>query len=200
MKLTFLTQVCASAVSALAFIPICAAQNSLVGEWQGTLDANGSPVHVAWHVTAAPDGKITSTVDNIDENIYGIKVKETSLKGSDVALLVDDTVQVNGQDIPIKGDFAGTLSADGSEVNGTLTQTEPQPATVQIHFKRAATQASPAASSAVATSQSSFSMESFRGSYSGTLNDNEIDGLWTEGDSIALNFRRVPEKGAATAK
>jgi hypothetical protein len=99
-------------------------------------------------VTAAPDGKITSTVDNIDENIYGITVKETTLKGSDVALLVDDTVQVNGQDTAIQGDFAGTLSANGSEVNGTLTQTEPQPATVQIHFKRAGGEAPQAAAPA----------------------------------------------------
>ena len=139
MKAAFFTKLSILALSTLAIVPFASAQTSLVGDWQGTLDANGTTFRVAWHVTAAPDGKITSTFDNIDENIYGIKVKTTSFKGSDIAMSVDDVIQVNGQNVPIKGDSTAVLSPDGDELNGTWTQTEPQQGPAQIHFKRAVT-------------------------------------------------------------
>lgn len=163
MKGSFFTRFSILAASALALVPFGSAQTSLAGEWQGTLDANGSTFRVAWHATAAPDGKITSTFDNIDEGIYGIKVKTTSLKGSDITISVDDVVQINGQNTPIKGDFTGVVSADGSEVNGDMAQTEPQQATAQVHFKRAAAQATQAAPVSAAPSPN------IAGDWSGTL-------------------------------
>ena len=48
-----------------------------VPDWNGTLDAGGNVIHVAWHLTVATDGAATSTLDNIDESVYGIKVKST---------------------------------------------------------------------------------------------------------------------------
>ena len=126
------------AIAIVYLVPVSSAQASLAGDWQGTLDANGSTFRVAWHVTAAPDGTITSTFDNIDENIYGIKVKTTSVKGSDITMSVDDVIEVNGQSAPVKGEFTGTISSDGNEVNGAWTQAEPEQPPAQIHFKRAA--------------------------------------------------------------
>jgi hypothetical protein len=151
MKSALFTRLSLLALSALILVPFASAQTTLAGEWQGSLDANGTTFRIAWHVTAAPDGKITSTFDNIDQNIYGIKVKTIAVKGSDITLSVDDVVQINGEDAPIKGDFTGTVSADGNEVNGTWTQTEPQQTAAQIHFKRAAAAAAQMAPSTAAS-------------------------------------------------
>jgi hypothetical protein len=126
------------AISIMSMAAISSAQANLTGDWQGTLDANGTTFRVAWHATAAPDGKITSTFDNIDQSIYGIKVKTTAIKGSDITMSVDDIMQINGQDTPIRGEFKGVVSADGKEVNGTWTQTDPEQPPAEVHFKRVA--------------------------------------------------------------
>ncbi|HEY3703450.1 MAG TPA: hypothetical protein VGL22_00210 [Terracidiphilus sp.] len=129
-------------LAALAFAAQCFGQSSLVGEWEGTLNAGGNEVHIAWHVTAGAAGVVTSTFDNKDEGVYGIKVKDLVLTGSKLTLAIDDQVEVNGSAANIRGTFDGTVSADGNEVTGTWTQTDPQeepPA--EIHFKRSAPQA-----------------------------------------------------------
>ena len=107
------------AISAMSMGAISSAQASLTGEWHGTLDANGTTFRVAWHATAAPDGKIISTFDNIDQSIYGIKVKTTTVNGSDITMSVDDVIQINGQATLIRGEFTGVVSPDGEEVTGT---------------------------------------------------------------------------------
>jgi hypothetical protein len=119
MKAAFLLKFAIFTLLALATTSFCAAQANLAGNWEGTLDAGGGTFHIAWHALAAPDGTLASTFDNIDQNIYGIKVKSTSLKGSDLTMSVDDAVSVNGQDFPIAGDFVGKISSDGNEVTGT---------------------------------------------------------------------------------
>jgi len=136
MKNAPLIKLSVSMLLSLAFTPFCSAQASLAGDWQGTVDINGNTLHVVWHAVAAPDGTLTSTFDNVDENLFGIKVKTLSLKGSDLAMSVDDVISINGQDVPIRGNFAGTVSTNGNETNGTWTQTDPEQPPAEIHFKR----------------------------------------------------------------
>jgi hypothetical protein len=125
----------------------CHAQASLAGDWDGVLEVPGSEVHLAWHVTAAADGTITSTFDNKDEGVTGIKTKVTSLKDSKLSIAVDDQIEVNGSAVNVRGTFEGTVSADGTEVTGNWTQTDPEPqGPFELHFKRAgAPVAAPAA-------------------------------------------------------
>jgi hypothetical protein len=130
-----------AAVASLALVPACSAQAQLAGDWQGTLEVSGATIHVVWHAVAASDGTITSTFDNPDEGLYGIKVKTVALKGSNLTMMVDDTPNANGQVIAIRGNFEGVVSADGNEANGTWTQSEPAQPPMQVHFKRAAAQA-----------------------------------------------------------
>jgi len=144
----------------LATAPSAFAQARLAGDWQGTLDANGTIFHLVWHVTAAADGTLTSTFDNLDEGIYDIKAKTTTVKGSDVAAEVDDTVQANGQDMKVSGSLVGKLNSDGTEMAGTFTQTEPQAQpTANVLFKHSAVQAVTAAAAPPAIA----------GNWSGTL-------------------------------
>lgn len=138
MKVASLLKLFVPALFAFTLTPHCTAQANLAGDWNGTLDAGGNVMHVAWHLTVAPDGSFASTLDNIDENIFGIKVKSTTIKDSQVALSVDDNIQANGQDVHLAGSFAGKISADGKEASGIWTQTEPQQGELEVHFVHAA--------------------------------------------------------------
>ena len=125
---------------------LCRAQASLAGEWEGVLEAGGNEVHIAWHVTAAPDGTVTTTFDNKDEGVMGIKAKVTEFKDSKITVAVDDQVDVNGQTLQIRGTLVGTVSADGNELSGTWTQTDPQEQPPSdLKLKRTTAQAAPAA-------------------------------------------------------
>ena len=159
MKVASALKLSFSALVALTLAPVCPAQANLAGDWNGTLEAGGSLMHVAWHLNVAPDGTMTSTLDNIDENVFGIKVKSTTIKDSDVALTVDDTIQTNGQELHLVGSFSGKVSADGKEVNGTWTQTEPQQGELEVHFVHAGQAAPPASAQSPVV-----------GDWSGTLN------------------------------
>jgi hypothetical protein len=114
------------------------AQSKLAGDWQGILEVGGTQVHVAWHVVATADGSLISTLDNLDQNIYGIKAKSTSVKGSDVTITVDDVVQVNGQDLQLRGEFVGTVNSDATELHGTWTQSEPEQPPSPLELKHSA--------------------------------------------------------------
>ena len=129
---------------ALTLSPVSFAQSPIAGDWQGTLDANGTPFHVAWHVVAAKDGSLTSTLDNVDQGIFGIKTKATVLKGSDISMDVDDMIQVNGQEVNLKGTFEGKLNSDSTELTGTWTQIEPAQPAAPLQMKHVPAQAAAA--------------------------------------------------------
>lgn len=131
----------------------CHAQKQLVGDWQGTLTVQGTVVHLLWHVTAAPDGSVTSTFDNVDEGVSGIKVKTLEVKGSDVTSTIDDTVSAGGQDVHIAGTLTGKLSADATELTGTWQQTDPQEQEGEIDLKRTAAEKPAAAAEPTAAAQ-----------------------------------------------
>jgi hypothetical protein len=144
------------AVTALTLTSFCSAQAKLAGDWQGTFDQNGVTFNLVWHVTAASDGTLTSTLDNVTQSIFGIKAKTTTVKGSEVKIEVDDVISPNGQPISLKGSFAGTLNKEENEVTGTWTQVDPPQDPLQITFKHGVVQPptiSPAAAVPLTPSQ-----------------------------------------------
>ncbi|HEY2470396.1 MAG TPA: hypothetical protein VGI45_21555 [Terracidiphilus sp.] len=259
MKPTLMFRLVIVTASALVIAPLCSSQANLAGDWTGTLEADGNTMHVAWHLAVAPDGALTSTLDNIDQNIYGIKVKSTTIKGSDIALSVDDDIQVNGQESHVRGSFAGTVAAGGKEATGTWTQDEPAQPPVAVHFVHSQ-QAAPAASGTSASTSEpsvvgdwagtleagggqlrlvlhitaakdgtltatldsidqgangipvktatfkdgklSLDVAAVNGTYEGTVNKDasEIAGNWTQGQTLALNFKRTQPQTAAAPK
>ena len=124
------------ALAALALAPFSSAQAKLAGDWQGTyVDSNGITFRLVWHVTAAADGKLISTLDNVDQSIFGMKVKTTIVKGSDVKMEVDDVISPNGQPIHLKASFNGTLNTEEDKVVGTWTQSAPPQDSLQVTFR-----------------------------------------------------------------
>ena len=123
-------------MASLAAAPFSSAQAKLAGDWQGTyVDSNGITFRLVWHVTAAPDGKLTSTLDNVDQSIFGIKTKTTTVKGSDVHFEVDEVISPNGQPIHLKASFNGTLNKEEDKVVGTWTQSAPPQDSLQVTFR-----------------------------------------------------------------
>jgi fermentation-respiration switch protein FrsA (DUF1100 family) len=137
MKRAVLHKFAILALAALALSLASRAQSPITGDWQGTLNAGDAHFRIAWHVVAAKDGSITSTLDNLDQSIYGIKVKSTVLNGSSLTLAVDDTIQANGEEINVRGSFEGTLDKDATEVKGTWSQSEPAEPPAELDLKRA---------------------------------------------------------------
>src|ERR1700757_4128798 len=148
MKRILLARLSILAAAVLTLAPFSSAQAKLAGDWQGTFEQNGVPFQLVWHVTAASDGTLTSTLDNVTQNIFGIRTKKTTVKGSEVRIEAEDVISPNGQDVNLKGSFAGTLNNEANEVSGTWTQIDPPQDPIQITFKHNPAQSAPTAPAA----------------------------------------------------
>jgi len=83
----------------------------VVGSWSGSLSAGGGQVRLVFHVEYA-DGRLSGTMDSPDQGQEGLPISEITFDGS--------TLRV---DLTYAGAyFEGTLSADGSKVEGSWNQ------------------------------------------------------------------------------
>lgn len=101
-----------------------AAQPKIAGDWQGTLNAGGVELHLILHIQAAADGKLSATMDSVDQAAMGIPVSDIALNGSKLNMTVD----------AVHGTYEGTVNAGTSEIDGTWSQGAP----MQLNFTRAA--------------------------------------------------------------
>jgi hypothetical protein len=100
--------------SAEAQPPAAGATQPLVGSWQGAVTAGPNTFRIGMVVTTTASG-VEAYLVSIDQDSSRLPVGQITLSGSDVRL-----------DLPaIGGNYAGTFSADGSEIVGTLTQGMP---------------------------------------------------------------------------
>src|SRR5215469_7658341 len=84
----------------------------LEGEWNGALDANGTKLRLLLKVSKDKDGKLTATIDSLDQNANGIPVTSVTYTGNDVKL------ELGG----IAASFQGKMNADGTEISGDWKQ------------------------------------------------------------------------------
>lgn len=108
------------------FTPICVAQAQLAGDWQGTLRAGGAELRLVLHIRDASNGKLSATLDSIDQGTLGIPVSAISLKGSAVSMIIE----------AVHGKYEGTVGRGAKEIDGTWSQGQP----LELNFKRAAPQ------------------------------------------------------------
>jgi hypothetical protein len=149
------------ALAVAALSPLSRAQSQLVGEWLGTAKVGDTQLRVAWHVTTAKDGSITSTIDNLDQRIYAIPVSSMTLKDNALTLTLDTVRALDGDTINIRGTFTGTINADATELHGSWVQGQ----TLELDLKRVSLQA---ALNAEAQSQ-------LAGDWQGTLNAGGVE-------------------------
>ena len=93
-------------------LPLMSAQTqNAVGDWQGTLDANGTTLHVVVHITE-DGGGFKATLDSPDQGATGIPVGSVSVAGSVLKFEVPT----------VGGSYEGHFSAGGQAVDGTWSQ------------------------------------------------------------------------------
>jgi pimeloyl-ACP methyl ester carboxylesterase len=123
MRIPFISILALLAFAGLVLSPLCHAQTSFAGDWQGTLNAGGVELRLALHIAAAKDGSFTATLDSIDQGANGIPVTTVTLKDSKLSLTVD----------AVHGSYEGTVNKDATEIDGTWSQGMP----LELNFKRA---------------------------------------------------------------
>jgi len=86
---------------------------SLAGSWLGTLKVPPSTeLRIVFNITVKPDGSLSGTLDSPDQGATGIALSRISLEKGRVIAEVG----------VIQGRYEGTLSEDGSTMNGQWTQ------------------------------------------------------------------------------
>ena len=127
MKSHTLLLSCLVVIAALPALAQAPAAQSLAGDWRGELFVSGTSLPLVIHIKAAPDGKLSVTLDSPAQGGYGAP---------------GDNVQLNGSafsfDVPsAHGNYTGTVAADGKTISGTWSQGKP----LKLVLKRAATAA-----------------------------------------------------------
>ena len=74
-----------------------AAAQEAIGDWQGTLDAGGQKLRLVFHVAQGPDGKLTGTIDSLDQGAFGIPLGDVVLESDRLTIAVP----------PVSGSYAG---------------------------------------------------------------------------------------------
>ncbi len=82
------------------------------GNWLGALDVGGFKLRLVLKISKSPDGKLTATVDSLDQNAKDLTV--------DTITFQDGTLKFEMK--ALSASYVGTLSKDGAQLTGQFTQ------------------------------------------------------------------------------
>lgn len=85
---------------------------SIIGDWQGNLEVQGTKLSIVFHITQNEDGTYTSTMDSPDQNAFGLPVAKTTLKAD--TLIMDVAVA--------QGNYTGVIDKENKTITGTWSQ------------------------------------------------------------------------------
>jgi pimeloyl-ACP methyl ester carboxylesterase len=88
------------------------AASGVEGNWQGALDVGAFKLRLVLKISKSADGKLTATVDSLDQNAKDLVVDTISLQ--------DGTL--NFEMKALGASYVGTLSKDASQLTGKFTQ------------------------------------------------------------------------------
>ncbi|ACV27226.1 alpha/beta hydrolase family protein [Kangiella koreensis] len=88
------------------------AKESIVGDWSGTLDIQGTPMSLVFHIKQENNNEYTATMDSPDQGASGIQVSKVDFNNNVVRLEVAIA----------QGFFEGKLSSDGKSIEGSWVQ------------------------------------------------------------------------------
>lgn len=94
------------------------AQSGMAGTWKGALGAGANQLHIVLTITRLGSGEYSGQLNSVDQGAV-LPMQAITLKASAVRFEVK----------PVGGVYEGTVSADGTQITGTWTQTgvPPQP-------------------------------------------------------------------------
>jgi CubicO group peptidase (beta-lactamase class C family) len=87
-------------------------KSSVAGDYAGVL---AGALHVKLHITAAPDGSLSGTLDSVDQGASGIPCADFQIDGNTLSFRVP----------AVNGTWKGAVSADGTSLTGTWSQGKP---------------------------------------------------------------------------
>lgn len=96
---------------------------SIAGDWQGTLSAGGTELHLVLHIAQNADGSFKSTLDSVDQGANGLVVTTMSFTGGKLNFAVAS----------VNGTYEGKVNAGATLIEGTWSQGTP----LALNFKRA---------------------------------------------------------------
>ena len=96
----------------LAVGAVVGAGATVEGDWHGVLDAGAIQLRVGLHIARGSDGSMSAKFDSYDQDAVGLTVDRVSFDGSRLSF------EMTG----LNAHYEGTLSADGSKIEGTFTQ------------------------------------------------------------------------------
>lgn len=99
------------------------------GDFVGTL----GPLHLKLHITAAPDGTLSGTLDSPDQGAAGIPCTDFRVEGRMLSFAVP----------AVRGTWSGTIENGGATLAGTWSQGSPMPLTFTRDTFVAASKPSP---------------------------------------------------------
>ena len=88
------------------------ATQDIAGDWNGTLDVQGQKLRLVVHFKKNADGKLTGTIDSLDQGANDIPVSAVVQTGDDVKLEI----------AAISGGYQGKFNAAGAEITGEWKQ------------------------------------------------------------------------------
>ena len=91
-----------------------AQQASPVGDWSGEVSGGGPGIPLILHVTEADDGSLAATLDSPTQGAFGIPAGSASFD--------EGTLTVSFPNIPGEPGYEGTMSEDGSTLEGDWSQ------------------------------------------------------------------------------
>jgi len=94
--------------------PALAQESSPVGDWSGSIGSGGTEIPLILHVTEADDGSLTVSLDSPSQGAFGIPASSASFEAGVLTVSFDA--------IPGDTGYEGTMSADGSTIEGTWSQ------------------------------------------------------------------------------
>lgn len=94
------------------FAPLPVPDENVEGTWLGSLQAGGVALRLVFHISRDSADVLTATIDSPDQGTIGIQVGAVTVTG--------DTLRM---EVPaIGGGYEGTISADGTTIDGTWSQ------------------------------------------------------------------------------
>ncbi len=113
-------------LTTFVFSPLCHAQSTIAGDWQGTL---GNQLRLVLHIAAAADGSLSATIDSIDQHALGIPVTAVTLKDFKLSFTID----------AIHATYQGIVNKDATKIEGKWLQGQ----TLGLNFMRTFTPVCP---------------------------------------------------------
>lgn len=120
-----------SAGWAQAAVPVLAPPPSVAGIWEGTLDADGQRLRVLFHITQAPKGGLSATMDSPDQGATGIPVSGVTFEKGELRLEVEAVGGHYFAELEKDGTLQGTWSQGGAALPLTLRRVESAPVLVR---------------------------------------------------------------------